>query len=389
MSDLNEILLLTNGPGELSTWVPPVLSRLRRTVPQARIELFLIRDQFAAGTETAKAKELELDAISGLPGLLRRIAERKPKGKGLVLMLGGNPAQAVSLGKALGYPAYAYSFDPKAWRPNLTGLLLDSERTLQGALARGANPKRTKVVGNLVVDALADTPLVSSSLADVLIFPSSRPFLARHLLGFMLAAAEAMAKSQPNLRFAWVKSRLLPDSLVDEALLARGVKDIGAVSATRNGSSLVTEGGLEVAILDESERYAAMRAAKVAITIPGTNTLEMALAGLPAVVLLPLHKPELIPLEGILHWLFMLPGARGLKQNFVRRYIDGLPHLALPNMWLNERIFPELRGVFTPQTVAQTALELIPHKAEIVAKLERLDAQPGADNLVNLILNSS
>ncbi len=384
--DLDEILLLTNGPGELSTWVPPVLQRLRQAVPQARIELFLIRDQFAAGTEQNKAKELELDAISSLAGLLRRIAERKPKGKGLVLMLGGNPAQAVALGKALGYPAFAYSFDPKSWRPNLSGLLLDSERTRQAALARGANPERTKAVGNLVVDALGDTRSVASSPADVLLFPSSRPFLARHLLGFMLGAAEAMNQAQPGLRFAWIKSRLLPEAVVEEALLALNVKDIGGVSATRNGSTLLTEGGLELAILDESERYAAMRGAKVAITIPGTNTLELALARLPAVVLLPLHKPELIPLEGILHWLFMLPGGGGLKQNFVRRYIEGLPQLALPNQWLNERIFPELRGIFDPQTVAQTALELIPRKAEIAAKLERLEAEPGADRLVEYVL---
>lgn len=386
--EIAEVLLLTNGPGELSTWVPPVLSRLRRALPKARYELFLIRDQFAAGTEASKAKALELDALSGLSALLLRMAERKPKGRGLVLMLGGNPSQAVSLGKALDYPAFAYSFDAKAWREGLSGFLVDSERTYRAALSRGARPERTKAVGNLVVDALTDTPPVASSPADVLLFPSSRPYIARHLLGFMLGAAEAMHQQQPELRFAWVKSRLLPHTVVEEALLAKAVRDIGGVSAMRKGDLITTEGGLEVAVLDESERYAAMQGAKVALTIPGTNTLEMGLAGLPAVVMLPLHKPELIPLEGILHWVFAVPGLRSFKQAAVRRYLASLPHLALPNQWLDERVYPELVGIFSPQAVAQTALELIPRKAEIAARLHKLQAQPGADNLVEYVLSA-
>jgi lipid-A-disaccharide synthase len=141
-------------------------------------------------------------------------------------------------------------------------------------------------------------------------------------------------------------------------------------------------------MLDESQRYAAMRQAGLAITIPGTNTLELALAGLPSLVLLPLHKPELLPLEGIWHWLFLLPGARILKQNFIMRLESRIPHLALPNQWLGERVFPELRGVFSPAEVAIAGLELlIPERTkEVRAKLERLEAQPGADKLVEYVL---
>lgn len=392
----DEILLLTNGPGELSTWVPPVLSRLRARLPQARIELFLIRDQFAAGTEQAKAKELPLDALSGRAELLGRVASRKSGGRGVVLMLGGAPRDAVLLAGATGYRAYLYSFDPKAWHPKLSAFLVDSGRTRQAALARGADPARVRVVGNLVVDALEDAGASSPAQEplesfDLLLFPSSRPFAARYLLGFMLAAAEQLAKAHPGLKVAWVKSRLLPQSVVEEAISGRWAKQIGGVGAVWQGDRLQSQGGLEVAVLEEGQRYAAMRRAKAALTIPGTNTLELALAGLPAVVLLPLHKPELLPLEGVLHWLFMLPGARGLKQSFVRRLAERIPHLALPNQWLEERVFPELRGAFSPGEVAG-ALEGILEPATrqaIRAKLERLEAKPGADTLVEYVLNEA
>ncbi|WP_299427350.1 sugar synthetase [uncultured Meiothermus sp.] len=385
---LDEILLLTNGPGELSTWVPPVLSRLRQKMPQTRIELFLIRDQFAAGTEQTKARELELDAISSRAGLAQRLLQGRARGRGLVLMLGGAPRDAVMLAKSAGYPAFSYTFDPKANHPGLRALLVDSERTRAGALARGADPTRTLVVGNLVADALNDAALAPTPGADVLLFAGSRPFVARHLLGFLLAAAEHMAVKRPDLKFAWVRSRLLSDTLVEEAIKAARVRDLGGVGACWDGQSLRTRHGLEVRMLDESQRYAAMRQAGLAITIPGTNTLELALAGLPSLVLLPLHKPELLPLEGIWHWLFLLPGARILKQNFIMRLESRIPHLALPNQWLGERVFPELRGVFSPAEVAIAGLELlIPERTkEVRAKLERLEAQPGADKLVEYVL---
>jgi lipid-A-disaccharide synthase len=68
-----------------------------------------------------------------------------------------------------------------------------------------------------------------------------------------------------------------------------------------------------------------------------------------------------------------------------------IPHLALPNQWLGERVFPELRGVFSPAEVAAVGLELlVPKRAqEVRAKLERLEALPGADKLVEYVLEYS
>ncbi len=389
---LEEVLLLTNGPGELSTWVPPVLSRLRRRLPQARIELYLIRDQFAAGTEPTKARELTLDAIAGRAGLLWRLAEgRRRRGLGRVLLLGGAPRDAVLLSQATGYPAYAYTFDPKAYHPALQAVLVDAERTRAGLLARGADPHRVVVVGNLVVDAMQEAATQACPEVDVLLLAGSRPFTARYLLGFMLAAAERMAAQQPGLRFAWLKSRLLPERVVEEALRGEKARRVGGVRARWEGATMRTEGGLEVAVLDEPVRYAAMRKARLALTIPGTNTLELALARLPSLVLLPLHKPELLPLEGWLHWLFWLPGGKPLKRAFIQRVVPRMPHLALPNQWLGEEVFPELRGVFSPAEVANQALALLEaERAQAVrARLERLEAQPGADRLVEYILEPS
>ncbi|PZA06694.1 MULTISPECIES: sugar synthetase [unclassified Meiothermus] len=386
---MDELLLLTNGPGELSTWVPPVVRRLRERLPKARLELFLIADQFASGQERQKARELPLDAVSGRRELLKRLVSPSRRGRGAVLMLGGAPRDAVLLARATGYPAFSYSFSGRGWHPRLRRFLVDSQRTQAEALRRGADPKRLQVVGNLVLDALAETRLAPYAEVDVLLFPGSRPFAARYLLGFMLRSAELMAQQEPGLRFAWVRSRLLPDVVVEEALAAQGSRAFGGVSARLQGGSLVSENGLEVRIVDEPLRYPAMRGAKLALTIPGTNTLEMALSGLPAVVLLPLHKPELIPLEGLLHWIGLLPGGGWLKRQAILRAEPRVAHLALPNQWLGERVYPELRGVFGPELAARVGLDLLSPQRQgwVRSRLQALEARPGADTLVEAILS--
>ncbi len=380
--------MITNGPGELSTWVPPVLSRLRARLPRSRIELFLLTDQFSSGTEALKAREYPVDALSNRATFLARLARRKAARRGVVLMLGGAPRDAVLLGRATGYPAYAYSFHGRNWHPGLRGFFVDAERSRQEALVHGADPARVRVVGNLVVDALAEAPDLEAR-ADVLLLPGSRPFAARYLLGFMLRAAELLAERRPGLSFAWLKSRLLPDAVVREALSGRYTREVGGVGARLEGDLLVTEGGLRVRVLDEPQRYGAMRRARMAWTIPGTNTLELALAGLPALVLLPLHKPELLPLEGPLQWVGALPGVGPwIKRRAILAMEPRVPHLALPNQWLNERVYPELRGVFGPEQLAREADALLEAERarEVRARLTRLERTPGADRLVAAIL---
>lgn len=138
-------------------------------------------------------------------------------------------------------------------------------------------------------------------------------------------------------------------------------------------------------MLDEPQRYAAMRRAQLAITIPGTNTLELALAGLPSLVLLPLHKPEMLPLEGLWHWLLMLPGAKALKQNFIRRLEPRIPTWPCPTSgWASGS--SRSCGGFQPGRGGLCGPELLERAQEVRARLKRLEARPGADKLVEYVL---
>lgn len=385
---LRELLLLTNGPGELLTWVPPVLAALQDS--GLRVELYLLQDQFSSGTEILGAQGLEVAALGGRREFLARAAGGKSGARGQVLLLGGAARDALILSRRLGYPAYAYSFHGRLWNPGFTKLLVDSPATRAEALQRGADPERVLVVGNLVVDALEAAKQQESIPADILLLPGSRPFYAQYLFGFLLRAAEELAQTHPELRFAWLKSRLIPDQALESIVGGAKAQIIGGTTGRLLGDRVISAGGLEVSIIPDQARYAAMTGAQQAWTIPGTNTLELALAGLPSLVLLPLHRPELLPLEGVAHWLSLIPILGPWAKRRVIAYLEpraGL--LALPNQRLGQMVFPELRGTFTPFEVARKAQELLlpERSAEVRNLLTGLPREPGAQRLAEVLLS--
>ncbi|MEN9246114.1 MAG: hypothetical protein Q6J78_05370, partial [Thermostichales cyanobacterium SRBZ-1_bins_19] len=59
-----DVVILSNGPGELVTWVRPVVVELRQQLPQARLSLILAPCAHASGQERQIAQDyLRVDRI--------------------------------------------------------------------------------------------------------------------------------------------------------------------------------------------------------------------------------------------------------------------------------------------------------------------------------------
>lgn len=409
------MVLVSNGPGELYTWVRPVLEVLRRDHPHLNVSISLIPCQFAGGNEATIAATFEPDALStpaqylraaavgAAPEPLVRLAERSTAtahepghgAGGVVLGLGGNGAMAVALGKRLGYPAYRYSFEPY-WHAGLAGLLVPDEAVRKRAVRAGAPAGITSVVGNLVADAVTGSAAVAAEGSPhVLLFGGSRDGFALHLIPLMIAVADRLARALPNARLVWPVSRLLKDETLEQGVAGVHANTLGGVAGRREGHVIVTPGGGRLELVSEEERYAHMRAADLAITIPGTNTLELGVAGVPALVLLPMNQPELIPLEGAGHWLGLVPiVGRYLKRYAVKLFVEGLKvPVSLPNRISGEELMVELRGRVNPDLVAERALAMLSDEADLARRRERLRGtmpSPGAaERLVRLVLQQT
>jgi len=391
-----DAVLVANGPGELYTWVRPVLEELRRRAPERSVAISLIPCQFASGRETDIARGFGADVVTspaqyvraaatgGLPaGISDSGGGAKEGPGGFVLSLGGNTAMAVSLARRLGRPAYRYSFEP-AWNRHLRGLYVPDERTARRARRAGAPRGRLRVVGNLVADAVQlDAPAPHPGSPHVLVFAGSRNTFSLHLIPFFIALVDRLAPSLPGARFVWPVSRLLTAETIAEGIAGREVATLGGMAGRRDGEQVITPSGGVIEMVPEEQRYAHMRAADLAVTIPGTNTLELGVAGVPAVVLLPLNRPEVIPLEGAGHWLGLLPGVgRYLKRYAVRVWVEGLSvPVSLPNRFTGEDLMVELSGRLDVAAVADRTLALLADAADRERRRARLLAtmpRPGA-----------
>jgi hypothetical protein len=101
------------------------------------------------------------------------------------------------------------------------------------------------------------------------------------------------------------------------------------------------------------------------------------------VVMLPLNKPEVIPLEGVGQWLGLIPGAGPLiKRRAVKLFVEGLKlPVSLPNRFSGEDLMLEIRGKISVEQIAEAVLSLLHNSSELARRRERLLAtmpQPGA-----------
>jgi hypothetical protein len=397
-----EVVLTSNGPGELYTWARPVLEAWRRAEPDARVSIALVPCQFASGAEADVAQGFGPDHVTSAAQFTAAAAlGRAPSGLrggpgALVLSLGGGALHAAALARRLGVPAFRYAFVPDLTR-GIQRLFVPDERTLRRARrwpARGAARGTwadggVEVVGNLVADAVrSEDPVERPGRPHVLLLAGSRDAFARHLIPFVLAVADRLAPRYPDARFVWPVAGSLGEATVRDGIAGVERATLGGIAARREGDVVWTPAGARVEVVAENQRYAHMRSADVALTIPGTNTLELGIAGVPTVVILPLNRPEIIPLEGPGHWLSLLPliGVP-LKRRAVRLFVEGLKiPVSLPNRFSGEPLMDEITGRIEPGSVAERLAGLLDDPEERARRRARLVATmpaPGAaDRLV-------
>jgi hypothetical protein len=117
--------------------------------------------------------------------------------------------------------------------------------------------------------------------------------------------------------------------------------------------------------------YKMYQESDLAITTVGTNTAELAYLQVPMLCVLPTFELSVFKgsTGGLLGLLMQLPGILGdMVASLVNRYVlDRIKFLALPNVWANKHVVPELVGRVTPIEVAKDAVTLLEDEARLRA----------------------
>lgn len=358
-----DIVLVANSPGELSALVKPVAETISDRLKEARIILVLTPCQYTSGKEVEYVKTIRgisdiITATNYKNWILRNLRPNLAfKQKGLVLYLGGDLAHAVLVAKKLKHPAYAYIQDQAGWAGFYEQFFVPD------AHAQNKFPrlkKKIKVVGNLMVDSISDIPKWSPQKNVVTFLPGSRNWQIYHTTPIYAKIIEYMRRQIPELAFQIVSSPF------QKAINISGTKNITFEQASY--SDLV-------------------------ITIPGTNTARLAALGTPMLVVFPLDNPDVIPMEGLAHYIGKIPYLGSLfKRSLANMLNKKVKFFALPNIKAGREIVKEIRGQIDPALVAREAIALLKDeetRKEMSKALIKAMGNPGAAIKITEDLNEA
>ncbi|GAB4280230.1 MAG: hypothetical protein Fur0025_08040 [Oscillatoriaceae cyanobacterium] len=404
-----DILILSNGPGEVMTWVRPVVQQLRQHlgedaiatpngVPtQVRISVVLCPCPHATGREGTIARGYpEVDRVQEpehfWPFLLwGKTADNWDwRPKGVVIFLGGDQFFTAIIGKRLGYRTIVYAEWEARWQS-----LIDCFAVMKPSLIPPVPAKygdKFTVVGDLMAE-VARLEWQDGDISGELIglLPGSKPAKLAQGVPLTMAIADRIHKQRPQTRFAIPLAPTLElQTLANFAsesknpLIAKlGGTEARLIREQDNSYFLETRSGVRVQIWTETPAYGLLSQCRLCLTTVGANTAELGSLAVPMIVLLPTQQLDAMRAwDGIPGLLANLPLVGSSFAKTINWLVLRQKRLfAWPNIWANQEIVPELVGELSPEAVAQVALDLLeqPQRLEAMRRdLRQLRGEPGA-----------
>ncbi|GAC1467235.1 MAG: hypothetical protein NVS2B14_09410 [Chamaesiphon sp.] len=402
-----DILILSNGPGELATWVRPTVRALRQQLgsdpEKVRISAILSPCNHATGYEAKIAQSYpEIDRVQGAEHFFAFLLWGKTalnwdwRDQGVVLFLGGDQFFSVVIGKRMGYRTVVYAEWSARWHQ-----WLDRFGVMKPEIADGVPQKyahKFTVVGDLMADVAQDkeegqnSPLPPCLIA---LLPGSKTAKLAQGLPLILAIAQYIHAELPNTRFVIpVAPTLSLQNLARFAdpqqnrvmqLVSGASAELIVGEAPGDLPFLKTSTGLQVELCTQFPAYDLLSQCCLCLTTVGANTAELGSLAVPMIILLPTQQLDAMRAwDGLPGLLANLPGvgtplAKVINWLVLRRLAGR--YLAWPNIWAQEAIVPELIGKLQPQAVGHLALDFLNHPEkleEMRSRLRNVRPKPGA-----------
>jgi lipid A disaccharide synthetase len=409
-----DIIILSNAPGEVTTWVRPVVRALRAKLGEdrstIRISVIMSPCPNASGREVQMLTAYpEIDRVQGAEHFTKFLVWGKTadnwdwRNKGIVIFLGGDQFFPVVIGKRLGYQTVVYA----EWAARWQGLI-DRFAVMNAKVTETAKPQyldKFVVVGDLMVESQSSLKpnAIKSKNDDVTIGLLVGSKVAKLGMGLplMLAIAEYIQAEHPQAKF------VIPVApTIDLATIAKygdpvNNPAIAMVNGTTSiliehetGCYLQTPSGLKVTLHTDFPAYDLLTECTLCLTTIGANTAELGALGVPMIVILPMQQLDAMRAwDGGLGVLVNLPLigspiAKLVNTIALRRL--GNRKLSWPNIWANQReIVPELIGYLDAKTVADFTIDYLEHPEKLTkmkAELREVRGAAGAaDQLAKIV----
>ena len=411
-----DIIILSNAPGEVTTWVPPVVRSIRAKLgddrSKIRISVIMSPCPNASGRETQILKTYtEIDRVQSAEHFSKFLVWGKTadnwdwRDKGVVIFLGGEQFFSVVIGKKLGYRTVVYAEWAARWQGSIDRFAVMNAQVMEKVKPQYLN--KFTVVGDLMVESQSslNPDAIKSQNNDMTIGLLVGSKVAKLGMGLplMLAIAEYIQAQYPQVKF------IIPLApTIDLTTLAKygdplnnpAIAMVNGAASTLNedesGFYLQTAKGLKVVVHTEFPAYDLLTQCTLCLTTIGANTAELGALGVPMIVILPMQQLDAMRAwDGSLGVLVNLPligsPIAKLVNTIAFRALNNRK-LAWPNIWANQReIVPELIGDLDAKTVAEFTIDYLEHPEKLAtmkAQLRQVRGEAGAaDKLASIVAN--
>jgi len=398
-----DILILSNGPGELATWVRPAVQALRQQLANAgtiaRISVVLSPCPHATGKEAQIARSYpEVDRVQApehfFPFLLSgKTAENWDWHEtGVVLFLGGDQFFTVVIGKRLKYRTVIYAEWDARWYRWIDKFAAMKPEVFAKIPQKYAN--KFTVVGDLIAEVgngksgragTGAPPLRKIELIGLL--PGSKA--AKLALGvpLCLSIAQSIHRIRPQTRFV---IPVAPTLDVQTLAGFADPKQNPCLHLFENASAelhlterpfLQTANKLQVELWTQTPAYDLLSECSLCLTTVGANTAELGSLAVPMIVLIPTQQLDAMKawdgLPGLLANLPLVGSVFATAINWLIWQLGKGKLYAWPNIWAQEEIVPELIGKLEPDAVAGLAIDYLSHPDKLAQMGDRLRAVRG------------
>jgi hypothetical protein len=394
-----DILVLSNGPGEITTWVRPVVKSLRQQLGEdnssVRISVILSPCANATGTEAQIALSYpEVDRVQAAEHFFKFLIFGKTadcwdwRSRGVVVFLGGDQFFTLAIAKRLGYSSLVYAeWDGRWYR------FIDRFAAMQSSVVDKIPPQyqhKFTVVGDLMADVSIDRTNSSTRETEELIglLPGSKAAKLAQGVPLCLAIAEEIRSQRPQTKFILpVAPTLNLETLAKfadrerNAIIAK-VNGVSAKLVVNNSESeayLETPSGLRIKLITEFPAHNFLKSCSMCLTTVGANTAELGSLAIPALVLIPTQQLDAMrSWDGIPGILANLPGVGSVFAKLINWLVLRKKRLfAWPNKWAGREIIPELVGKLEAKDIAKIVLDYLENPEKLTTMSQELRSVRG------------
>ena len=410
------VVIVSNGPGELTTWVSPVVDELNKIKKSLCdddkkdfiLRLVLVPCPNATGKEFLVANswnkfELITKSKSFWKLLIKPHSFANWPKKGVVIFLGGDQFWSILLAKRLGYLNITYAEWVSRW-PRWNNVIAAMNKNVKKSIPSKYRYK-CKIIGDLMAD-ITNKKEIALNLEEkkwIALLPGSKKAKLMVGIPFFLEMADHINKNNKNINLI---IPIAPTTSTREYLFFQSnknpiskyysskIKQIKQIKSSVFDYVIETSNNTKIYLINKHPCYEVLKKCDLAITTVGANTAELASLTLPMIVVLPTqHLNVMNAWDGIFGIIGKISFINKFFTFIIKNwYLKQKKFFSWPNIKANKLIIPERIGNISPKQIANEAIFLIKNKKYLSEQKDNLSKQRGKTGAVKklayIIFNS-